>query len=160
MEVKVEEIWKDIPDYEGLYQISDLGRVKSLRGNEKILKQLVNRDGYYVVRIRKNKKRKEYFVHRLMALCFINYKNNYKCLDDEKNKKFNVSNLTVNHIDKNRLNNNISNLEWCSLRYNINYSSNTLKIKPIEKLKKLKKYILNSNINEDIKKEMLNIIKF
>ena len=156
----MEEIWKDIPDYEGLYQISDLGRVKSLRGNEKILKQLVNRDGYYVVRIRKNKKRKEYFVHRLMALCFINYKNNYKCLDDEKNKKFNVSNLTVNHIDKNRLNNNISNLEWCSLRYNINYSSNTLKIKPIEKLKKLKKYILNSNINEDIKKEMLNIIKF
>ena len=156
----MKEIWKDIPEYEGLYQISNLGRVKSLRGNEKILKQLVNRDGYYVVRIRKNKKRKEYFVHRLIALCFIEYKNNYKCLEDEKNKVFNVNKLTVNHIDKNRLNNNISNLEWCSLRYNVNYSSNTLKIKPIEKLKKIKKYILKSNIDENIKKEMLNIIKF
>ena len=155
----MKEIWKDIPEYEGLYQISNLGRVKSLRGNEKILKQLVNRDGYYVVRIRKNKKRKEYFVHRLIALCFIEYKNNYKYLEDEKNKVFNVNKLTINHIDKNRLNNNISNLEWCTLRYNVNYSLDTLKIKPIEKLKKIKKYILKSNIDENIKKEMLNIIK-
>lgn len=156
----MKEIWKDIPEYEGLYQISNLGRVKSLRGNEKILKQLVNRDGYYVVRIRKNKKRKEYFVHRLIALCFIEYKNNYKYLEDEKNKVFNVNKLTVNHIDKNRLNNNIDNLEWCTSRYNVHYSSDTLKIKAIEKLKKIKKYILKSNIDENIKKEMLNIIKF
>lgn len=155
----MKEIWKDIPNYEGLYQISNLGRVKSLRGNEKILKQLINRDGYYVVRIRKDKKRKEYFVHRLIAICFIEYKNNYKCLDDEKNKLFDINKLTVNHIDKNRLNNDINNLEWCTLRYNIKYSSNTLKIKSLEKLKKIKKYIIKADIDKNIKIDILNIIK-
>ena len=155
----MEEIWKDIPDYEGLYQISNFGRVKSLRGNGKILKQLINRDGYYVVRIRKNKKRKEFFVHRLIAICFIKYKNNYKFLDDEKDKNYDINKLTVNHIDKNRLNNDINNLEWCTLRYNINYSNDTLKVKAIEKLKKIKKYIIKLNIDENIKKDILNIIK-
>ncbi len=153
------EEWKDIPEYEGLYQISNLGRVKSLRGKQKILSQLVNRDGYYIVRIRKNKKRKEYFVHRLMAMCFIEYKNNYKYLEDEKDKTFNMRGLTVNHIDKNRLNNDIKNLEWCTPRYNISYSSDTSKIRSLEKLKEIKKYVIKSGIDENIKKDILNIIK-
>ena len=156
----MEEIWKNIPEYEGLYQISNLGRIKSLRGKSKILKQLINRDGYYVVRLVKNKKRKEYFVHRLIAIFFIEYKNNYKYLEDERDKIFNLKKLTVNHKDKNRLNNSIKNLEWCTLRYNINYSSGTLKVKPIEKLKKLKKYILKLDIDENIKKEILNLIRY
>lgn len=107
----MEEIWKDIEGYEGLYQVSDLGNVRSLKfsgGNKvKLLKQNTNR-GYKQVTLRKNGKMKTCKVHRLVAMAFISNPNNYK---------------EVNHKDENPSNNDVSNLEWCTSEYNKNYGT-------------------------------------
>lgn len=102
------EVFKDIPHYEGLYQISDKGRVWSVKYN-RYLKPRVGRCGYYQVELRqKNGKRKLELLHRLLALTFI-----------PNPEKLPV----VNHIDKNKLNNDISNLEWCSQQGNSLHSN-------------------------------------
>ena len=108
----MEEIWKDKKDYEGLYQVSNLGRAKSLINNkgqyrEKILKHNI-RNGYPSVTLCKNKKLKSFTIHRLVAEAFIPNPNNLPC---------------VNHKDENRLNNFFNNLEWCTYSYNINYGT-------------------------------------
>lgn len=104
--------WRDIKGYEGLYQISDDGQVKSLgNGNssnskEKILKSADNGWGYLFVYLCKNGKMKKYYVHRLVAEAFIP----------------NPSKLPqINHKDENPLNNCVENLEFCDASYNINY---------------------------------------
>lgn len=108
------EIWKDIIGYEGLYQVSNLGRVKSLERysscgrklKEKILKQGINNDGYCYVNLYKEGVVKTFKTHRLVCQAFIPNPQNYPC---------------VNHKDENPSNNTIENLEWCSYTYNINY---------------------------------------
>ena len=106
------ELWKDIPNYEGFYQASDLGRIKSLDHvrkngtNEyiqkgKILKFNKNNSGYYQVRLSKNGVAKTYRVNRLIALTFI---------ENPLNKE------TVNHINGNKLDNRVKNLEWATER--------------------------------------------
>lgn len=116
------EIWKDIKGYEGLYQVSNYGRVKSLNFNrgkvEKILKQF-DVHGYFQVKLYKNKNKKNHTVHRLVAEAFIP----------------NTDNLSqVNHKDEDKHNNfcgtpendfNDGNLEWCDCKYNQNYGSRT-----------------------------------
>jgi hypothetical protein len=108
------EQWKDIPDYEGLYQVSDLGRVKSLERrvftlNKNciykpiIIKSFVTKRGYFEVRLCTNNTSKAKKIHRLLAESFI----------PNPNQK-----PQVNHIDANRLNNKISNLEWVNNREN------------------------------------------
>lgn len=108
------EQWKDIEGYEGLYMISNLGRVKSLNYNntkkEKILKSGDNGLGYKFVNLSKNNKIKRYYVHRLVALAFIPN-------DDIENK------TVVNHKDENPRNNHVENLEWCTIEYNWNYGT-------------------------------------
>lgn len=105
------EIWKDIPGYEGKYEVSNLGRVRSLKFNKtKILKQDTNKRGYKRVNLYKNGKKKNYWVHRLVAIAFISNPNNYK---------------EVNHKDENTSNNNVKNLEWCTREYNNNYGTRT-----------------------------------
>jgi hypothetical protein len=106
------ETWKDVKDYEYLYQISNLGNVKSLHYSggkkEKILKFSKDKDGYLQVNLTKNKKHKNYKVHRLVALNFIP----------------NPDNLPqVNHKDENKQNNKVDNLEWCTNKYNNNYGT-------------------------------------
>ena len=107
------EIWKDIPEYEGKYQVSNLGRVKSLQrwggtrfyNREYILNNYVNKkNGYVYVYLTKNNKSKNIRLHRLVAQAFISNPNNY---------------LYINHIDGNKENNCIDNLEWCDSSYNI-----------------------------------------
>jgi hypothetical protein len=104
------EIWKDIDGYDGCYQISSFGRVKSLSremfngkcyfySKEKILKVQNHTHGYYVIGITYNNKKNSFYVHRLVAHYFIY---------NPKNKR------EVNHIDFIKLNNNVENLEWVS----------------------------------------------
>ena len=114
------EIWKDIEGYEGLYQVSNQGRVKSLdyhcTGKERTLKQQITR-GYYQVRLCKNGEQKFYRVHRLVAKAFVSgYKDGY----------------VVNHIDENKTNNHYTNLEWVTYRENsMKSTKNPLKGKAV-----------------------------
>lgn len=111
------EIWKDIYGYENLYQISNLGRVKSLFGwnghkyvkREKILKLNKTADGYSKVSLFDNTKRKQLYIHRLILSVF------YPVI--------NMNELQVNHIDENKNNNNIENLEWVTSEQNVNHGT-------------------------------------
>lgn len=94
------ELWKDIKGYEGLYQVSNLGRIKNKRTSRKIS---LRRERYLSVYLYKNGVRKYEKVHRLVAITFI----------PNTNKK-----SQVNHIDGNRYNNVVENLEWCTPREN------------------------------------------
>ena len=115
------ETWKEIKGYEGLYQVSNLGRIKSLPkhiGNryfskEKIMKpQLINGNRLQV-RLSREGTVKNFRVHRLVAENFI--KNPYNLPQ-------------VNHIDENPQNNNVNNLEWCDAKYNSNYGTRIKRI--------------------------------
>lgn len=102
------EIWKDVVGYENLYQVSNLGRIRSLGNksnhtNFKYLKQETNAGGYKRVYLYKNCKRKCYLVHRLVAQAFL--------LNLENKRE-------INHIDCNKQNNCVDNLEWCSRQEN------------------------------------------
>jgi len=103
------EIWKDIPDYEGLYQVSSQGRI---RNNKKIRKLTLRKDGYLHIPLSKNGVTKYFLIHQLVAKTFIDNPLNYK---------------EINHIDENKTNNIIENLEWCSRSYNINYGLGNIK---------------------------------
>lgn len=93
----MKEVWKDIPNYEGLYEISDFGRVRSLYTN-KILKPSIDRYGYARFSATKNKTQKTLRVHRLVMEVFAPR----------------VGALQVNHKDGIKLNNRLDNLEWCT----------------------------------------------
>jgi hypothetical protein len=110
------EIWKDIPGYEGSYQVSNYGRVKRLehiapnniRLSEKISTQFKNQNGYMIVILSKNGEGKKFQVHRLVAQAFLPNPNNLPF---------------VNHKDESRIHNNVENLEWCTAKYNSNYGT-------------------------------------
>lgn len=127
------EVWKDIKGYEGLYQVSNLGRVKNLSRSvknrysyknipEKVLK-FIEKKGYLYVALCVDNERHFFRVHRLVAETFIPDKNNFKYIDEEDRIKYlnNLEKLEINHIDKNRSNNNVGNLEYCTRKYNVNY---------------------------------------
>lgn len=100
------EQWKDIPGYEGLYQASTLGRIKSLRfGKEKILKPSLDSGGYLRVNLRKNKKSKLFRIHQLVAITFLGH---IPC----------GLNLVVDHINSNKLENYLENLTILTSREN------------------------------------------
>lgn len=142
-----EEIWKDMPGYEGLYQASNLGRIKSLdkvvfqkaKNNStskhiykgKILKPILHDTGYNYVTLNC----KNISVHRLVAKTFI---------PNMENKPF------VNHIDGNKLNNNANNLEWCTAKENMQHAfennliNNKTKLKKESELKNIKKATLSN----------------
>ena len=103
------EIWKDVTNYEGLYQVSNLGRVKSIGyGTERILKLVRLKNGYLKVSLWKNSKNKQFLVHRIVAQAFLS----------------NPQNLSqVNHKDEDKTNNSVQNLEWCDQKYNHNYGT-------------------------------------
>ncbi len=122
------EHWKDIEGFEGLYQVSNLGKVKSLKRKtysrrrykehpERILKDNVDAHGYVYYFLYKDGKAKRYKGHKLVAHAFIPNPNNYPF---------------INHKDENKANNCVSNLEWCTPSYNLNYGSRSQKyMKPV-----------------------------
>lgn len=134
------EIWKPIKGYEGIYEVSNLGRIKSLERKvhadfkfgktrtykERILKPgIVN--GYQQVKLRDNSN-KIVYVHRLVAETFINNPNNYK---------------TINHIDGNKQNNCVDNLEWCTQKENVRHALETGLVDKEKKIEHMRRLGIN-----------------
>ena len=104
-----QERWKPIFGYDGMYEVSDLGRVRSKYSGEwKVLMFDMDRNGYLKVGLSKYGKVKHFLVHRLVAQAFI--------------ENDNIFNTEVNHKDENKQNNRASNLEWCDRSYNNSYN--------------------------------------
>jgi len=129
----MKEVWKDVAGYEGYYQVSNLGNVRSLdrfvNGNvgqpkrqkgKAVIPRL--RGKYLAVTFSKENRTKTISVHRLVANAFVENLNKYPC---------------VNHKDENKLNNNADNLEWCTYSYNINYGDCCKKIAEANRIKHL-----------------------
>lgn len=108
------ELWKEITNYEGIYEVSNLGNVRRI-GKKKSLVILKDRYGYARVNLcKKGEKTKFAQVHRLVAQAFIP----------------NQCDLpVVNHIDENKLNNKVENLQWCTTKQNCNYGTRNKRIK-------------------------------
>lgn len=146
----MEEIWKDKKDYEGLYQVSNWGRAKSLdryikgKGHSlqfkkgRILKPMKDNNGYLKVRLCNGEKSKTFNLHRLVAEAFLP----------------NPDNLPqVNHKDENKLNNSVDNLEWCDSRYNKNYGTRNKRISEKMTNGKLSKPVLQYDLEGNFIKE-------
>lgn len=124
MESEKKEIWKAVNGYEGFYEVSSIGRVRSVprtiissgfpRKRQSKMLAASDYGGYCKVTLQKDGSRKTKLVHQLVAAAFIENPNNYK---------------TINHIDENPKNNSVENLEWCTQKYNINYGSRTERMK-------------------------------
>lgn len=111
------EIWKDVVGYEGLYQVSNMGRVRSFkRGKVRVLKPNTNKRGYLHVVLSKNNSLKTLRIHRLVAQAFLPNPNNLP---------------QVNHKDEDKTNNIVTNLEYCDAKYNSNYGTRNEKISKI-----------------------------
>ena len=108
----MKEVWKDIKGYEGLYQISNLGRVKRVTTG-RILKGGKDKDGYLMVKLYKNNIRSNKKIHRLVAEAFI---------PNPENKP------QVNHADENKTNNSLDNLEWMTAKENINHGTHNERV--------------------------------
>ena len=111
IEILPDEQWRDVPEYEGLYQVSNLGRVKSFHhGKEYLRTPSINDHGYRVVILYKGGKHKQFRVHVVVALAFI---------PNPENKPI------VNHIDGNKTNNRVDNLEWATYSENLTHAYRT-----------------------------------
>lgn len=137
--IDIEE-FRDVPGYEGTYEVSNLGRI---RRNEKILRPIKNKDGYLLVNLCKNGIMRKARIHRLVAYAFIPNPQNLPC---------------INHKDEDKTNNAVNNLEWCTYEYNTNYG--TRNERAGEKIsEKLSKPVLQFDLNGSIIKEWPSTIK-
>lgn len=114
----MEEIFVPIKGYEGLYEVSNLGRIKSFKNGSQILKPVITKKGYFTIVLCLNGVPKRFLIHRLVAQAFI---------PNPDNLPF------VNHKDEVKTNNVVTNLEWCTAKYNSNYG--TSKERQSEKLR-------------------------
>lgn len=140
----MKEVWIDIKGYEGLYQVSNLGNIKSLsreirvsdklggyrKKAESLMRLEACKNGYLRVLLTKNNNGKHFLVHRLVAEAFLP----------------NLQNMPqINHKDENKANNNVDNLEWCDAKYNSNYGARTVRTS-IAKFKPVKQYDMQGNL--------------
>jgi hypothetical protein len=130
-----QEIWKDVKDYEGIYQISNFGDVRNIK-TSRILKPTNDSTGYKCIDLCCDGKRKHMRIHRLVAINFIPNDENKQCVD---------------HIDNDRVNNKIDNLRWCTIQENnINTSISKRNIsgsKGVSFVKRLNKWRAHIKIN-------------
>lgn len=136
----MQEIWRDIKGYEGLYQVSNLGRIKNVK-TKSIKVATKCKNGYLYIDLYKNNKRTKKTVHRIVAETFLDNKDGF---------------TDINHIDGNKLNNNVNNLEFCNRSYNLK-EAYRLKLRKIAKpmlnkkdylcptSKKVNQYDMNGN---------------
>jgi len=147
----MEEIWKDVPNYEGFYQVSNLGNVKSVNrkiigvdGKQKIfkgkiIKQSKNAYGYLFISLSKESKAKQIRTHQLVAMAFLGHK---PC----------GFTLVVDHIDNNCLNNNLNNLQVVTNRLNTSKDrKGTSKYAGVYLYKRIKKWNAQIYFNGKIK---------
>lgn len=131
-----EEIWKDIEGYEGKYQVSNFGNVRSLKHHgierTKLLIPQKHNGGYRTVNLALHQSRKTFTIHRLVAKAFIPNPNNYGF---------------VNHKDEDKTNNNVENLEWCTKSYNAIYYLNFDKQRKNEYAKRLRDKITGESLS-------------
>ena len=131
------EQWKDIDGYDGMYQVSDLGRVRSKHSGEwKLMRPAKNHNGYLSVNLSKNKEIKHFYVHRLVAQAFIPN-------DDE-------SKTIINHKNEKPSQNFVNNLEWCDYKYNSTYNDIHYRKKNSKRHKIEKLYNPNLSIKQNI----------
>ena len=148
------EIWKDIKGYEGLYEVSNLGRARSLyyAGNKReeplIMTLHIQKNGYAYISLYKDKKPTVRRFHRVVAEAF---------LDNPYNLPY------INHKDENKSNNSVDNLEWCTAKYNTNYGTCIKRIVNKNSIP-INKYTLDgcyiktySSIHEAAREEQLSI---
>ena len=146
MQDEIYEKWCPIKDYEGLYEISDMGRVKSLKRKgvkqDRILTPELNHKGYHRVALCKNGRRKFYFIHILTANAFLD-KTKFKSMPYEDRTQIDINKLEVYHINEFcKTDNSINNLEWCTGVYNINYGT-----KKERTAQKFRKRVAQYNLN-------------
>ena len=140
------EIWKDIKGFEGLYQVSNLGRVKSLeridaKGNkrkERILKSSIIRNGYYLVCLHKQSIQKSYYIHRLV----------YEAFNGQI-----PEGLQVNHINEVKTDNKLENLNLMTRKENINWGTRNERAGKVLKNGKKSKSVLQFDLNDNFVKE-------
>ena len=103
------EQWRDIFGYDGMYQVSDLGRVRSRYSGEwRVMRPAKNHNGYLFVNLKRDGKQKNFYIHRLVASAFI--------------ENDNIFNTEINHINEVKSDNRVSNLEYCDRSYNLSYN--------------------------------------
>lgn len=147
------EYWKDVVGYEGLYQVSNLGNVRSIDRWELsrskyrfrqgcLLKKYMNRYGYYVVNLYKNANGTPTPIHRIVAMAFLPNPFNLPC---------------VNHKDENKTNNAVINLEWCTYKYNCNYGTGIQRCAMARVNGKMSKKVLQYNTDGTLVKEWVSL---
>lgn len=163
----VEEIWKDIEEYKGRYQVSNLGRVRSLDRisvqhkhfgdvfrpiKGKIMSNTIGKRGYAYVHLCNENNARNNSIHRLVAQAFIPNPNNLPC---------------INHKDENKTNNNVENLEWCTYSYNNSYGTHSERIslankgkhRSAEARKKYSEARKGKHLSEETKKKLSKMNK-
>lgn len=132
-------MWKDIPNFEEYYMINEKGEVFSKRKNTLVVGD-VNNYGYHRICLYKDNNKKRFFLHRLVAEIFIDNPNNYR---------------EVNHIDGNKNNNHVNNLEWCSRTHNEHHCRRN-------KIKEYKPYVVlfddGREMNFEFKSELSSLL--
>ena len=143
MKILEKEIWKDLPNYEGIYQVSNFGRVKSFYGlKEKILKPKINSCGYYQVMLWKESIGKNYLIHRLVWIAF--------------NGQI-PENMQVNHINEIKTDNRLENLNLMTPKENMNYGSRNERAGKVLKNGKKSKPVLQFTLEDILIKEYPSI---
>ena len=127
------ETFVEIEGFEN-YEVSNLGKVRNIKSG-RVLKTSLNNNGYLRLFLCKNNKRKHLYLHRIIATAFIDNPDVKPC---------------VNHIDENKLNNDLSNLEWCTVRENLIHGTRTKRV-----AEKLSQKVIQLDLNDNI----LNVFK-